>query len=357
MRRMIIILLLLILTLSAALPAALAGETEQKVVRVGWFESSFCYWDQFGRRCGIDYEYQHKISAYTGWTYEYVEDSWPNLLQMLMRGEIDLLSDVSYKPEREEYLLYPDLPMGTESYYIYANAENREISAKDLSSLNGKRIGVNQGSVQEGFLQEWADRNGVSLEIVPLVTEEDESFDMVRRGKLDGYTAIYSINYEEGTVPLCRIGASDYFYAVNKSRPDLLAELNMALAGIRDEDPYFNEKLSEERQFNTRTEAYLTVDQEGWIAEHGVVRVGYLESYLPFCQTDPETGELTGALKDFLAHAANHLSGASVRFETKPYPTVAAALEAMKTGEIDCAFPVYLSDYDADQLDVRLTSP
>ena len=51
---------------------AQAQESEQKVVRVGWFDSSFCYWDQFGRRCGIDYEYQQKISAYTGWTFEYV---------------------------------------------------------------------------------------------------------------------------------------------------------------------------------------------------------------------------------------------------------------------------------------------
>ena len=45
-----------------------AQEPEQKVVRVGWYESSFCYFDQFGRRKGIDYEYQQKISAYTGWT-------------------------------------------------------------------------------------------------------------------------------------------------------------------------------------------------------------------------------------------------------------------------------------------------
>ena len=97
----------------------IAQEAEHKVVRVGWYDSSFCYYDEFGRRCGIDYEYQQKISAYTGWTYEYVEDSWPNLLQMLQDGEIDLLSDVSYKPEREGKILYPDLPMGTESYYIY----------------------------------------------------------------------------------------------------------------------------------------------------------------------------------------------------------------------------------------------
>ena len=74
----------------AASAAAAAQDADSKVVRVGWYESTFCYRDQFGRRRGIDYEYQHKISAYTGWTFEYVEDSWANLLQKLMRGEIDL---------------------------------------------------------------------------------------------------------------------------------------------------------------------------------------------------------------------------------------------------------------------------
>ena len=81
------VLLLLALSLSAVLPfAAAAGEDAPKVVRVGWFDSSFCYWDQFGRRCGVDYEYQQKISAYTGWTFEYVEDSWPNLFEKLEKG-------------------------------------------------------------------------------------------------------------------------------------------------------------------------------------------------------------------------------------------------------------------------------
>ena len=33
------------------------NEDEDNVVRIGWYDSSFCYYDSFGRRCGIDYEY------------------------------------------------------------------------------------------------------------------------------------------------------------------------------------------------------------------------------------------------------------------------------------------------------------
>ena len=357
-RRLLALLLCVITAIAMAMPfAAHAQEPDQKVVRVGWYDSSFCYWDEFGRRCGIDVEYQEKISAYTGWTYEYVEDSWSNLFQMLKNGEIDLLSDVSYKPERTEFMAFPDLPMGSEAYYIYIDAENREITAENPASFNGKRIGVNVGSIQEGFLRDWAERNGLSIEIVPMDLGEAESLDMLTRGEIDGYTTVYSFGSEQKIVPVSRVGASDYYYAVNKSRPDLLAELNMALSGIQDEDPDFRHRISESNNYYTNTNIFLTPGQEDWLKAHGPIRVGYRDDSLPFCGADKVTGELSGALGDYLTHAANHLRRYDIQFEPFPYPTTEAALNAMKAGEIDCVFPVNLSSHDAADMDVRVTAP
>lgn len=181
--------------------------------------------------------------------------------------------------------------------------------------------------------------------------------DMVTGGEIDGYASIYSFSSEQNVIPVCRVGASEYYYAVNKRRPDLLAELNVALAGIQDEDPLFNQRLNEERLYNTRTNAFLTPNQEDWLAKHATIRVGYRENSLPFCQTDRETGELTGALKDYLAHAANNLRNSNIQFETVPFDSKEAALKAMRAGEIDCVFPAYLSSYDADQMGIRITNP
>ena len=358
LKRIIIILLLFAIVVSLVIPFnTYADEQDHKVVRVGWFDSSFCYYDEYGRRCGIDYEYQQKISAYTGWTYEYVEDSWPNLLQKLIDGEIDLLCDVSYKEEREELMLFPDLPMGTESYYIFTGSENREITADDLSSLKGKRIGVNKGSVQEGFLHDWSDKHGINMEIVPLTVAEDESMKLVIKGEIDGYASIFNFEAEEDLNPICRIGGSDYFYAVSKNRPDLLDDLNIALAKIQDEDPYFNQKISSERLYGERINALLTPEQEDWIQKHGSIRIGYRDNYLPFCDKDDETGELTGALKDYLVHSENKLDNSNVEFITIPYNSTREAINALKDGEIDAIFPVYFNTYDADQMDIRLTDP
>ncbi len=352
----LLLLIGFLISMAGPIRSVSAEDSEQKVVRVGWFDSSFCYYDDFGRRCGVDYEYHQKISAYTGWTFEYVEDSWPNLLQKLKDGEIDLLSDVSYKPDREEYMYFSDLPMGTEAYYIFINSDNREITADNLKSYNGKRIGVNKDSIQEEFLKEWAEKYSINIEIVPLTVSEDESMEMLVKNEIDGYASIFTYDYDREVIPMSRIGGSDYYYAVTKSRPDLRDELNMAMAQIQDEDPYFNERISKQRLYSSNSNAILTVEEEDWIKAHGEIKIGYRDNYLPFCGTDKETGDVTGALKDYLVHAENKLNCADIRFKTVPYDTIEEALAALEAGEVDCVFPVTLSTYDADQMGVRLTN-
>lgn len=118
-------------------------------MRVGWYESAFHHTDEFGRKSGYGYEYQRRLSTYTGWTYEYVEGSWSQLLEKLIAGELDLLSDVSYTDERAEKILYSAEAMGSEGYHVFIAPENKEIRADDFSTLNGKRVGVNKNSIQE----------------------------------------------------------------------------------------------------------------------------------------------------------------------------------------------------------------
>ena len=112
-------LLFLVLSYFFLLPDAAYAQNTGKTVRVGWFDSPFNQIDESGVRSGYAYDYQQRIASYTGWEYEYVEGEWPELMDMLRNGEIDLLSDVSYTPERAEEMLFSSMPMGAEEYYIY----------------------------------------------------------------------------------------------------------------------------------------------------------------------------------------------------------------------------------------------
>ena len=353
---------LLCLALAAALLPAGAEGPEEKVVRVGWYESSFNRTDSLGRRSGYAYEYQMKLAAYTGWRYEYVEGSWPELLDMLKKGEIDLMSDVSYTPERAEEMLFPSLPMGAEEYYLFISQENREISSSDPSTLNGKKIGVNQGSVQAGFYREWAERQGVESEIVEVTCSEDESLEMLVTGELDAYVTVDSFTAEDYTgpkrpVPVTKIGSSDFFFAVCKDRPDLLTDLEGGMNRIQEENRHYNHEMTEKHLVSAGANAFLSSGEREWLEQHGAIRVGYQDNYLAFCAADPETGELTGALKDYLDSAADCVMNAHIDFETRAFPTASAAIEALKNGEVDCVFPANLSVGDGEEIGLFMTPP
>ena len=357
--RFIIAVLCVLFFVASLIPSQAYGddevETTDNVVRVGWYETPFNTTDQFGRKSGYAYEYQRKIAAYTGWEYEYVEGSWSELLQKLVNGEIDLMSDVSYTNERAEKMLYPALSMGTEAYYIFISANNTEISADDYADLAGKRIGVTEDSIQQRFLIEWAEKHGMDFEIVPVTTSEEESIQMVLDGKLDAFATLDAYGNSNDIEPVCKIGSSDFYFAVNKDRPDLLKELDEALNHIQDANLYYNQQLNAKYIMGTSASQYLTSNEKAWLAEHGPIRVGYQDNYLAFCAQDPKTGELTGALKDYLAYASTCFENGTIEFEPICYPTAADAMEALINGEIDCMFPSNITDYDGEELGIALS--
>lgn len=338
-------------------PVGAIAQDAGKVVRVGWYESPFNSTDSLGRRSGYAYEYQQKISAFTGWTYEYVEGSWPELLQMLIDGKIDLLSDVSYTEERSEQMLFSALPMGSEEYYIFTAPGNTQITAGDYSTFNGKKVGVNQGSVQVGFFREWAEANGVEAELIEMTESVSEGIAMLNRGAIDMYIALDAYLDAGEVVPVCEIGASDFYFAVSNARPELLAELNAAMTRIDEENKYYNQTLNAKYIKTAGINYYLSAEEKAWLSDHGTIRVGYQDNYLACCASDPKTGELTGALKDYLRIASDSLGNAHLDFEAVSYPTAAAALEAVKKGEVDCAFPANLTDYDGESQGFYMTPP
>ena len=348
-------MLFLVMAMTFMLPLTAYAQESGKTVRVGWYESPFNTMDQFGRRSGYAYDYQQKIAAYTGWNYEYVEGSWPELLQMLINGEIDLMSDVSYTEERAETMLFSSLSMGAEEYYIFISPDNEEINRDDLSTFNGKKVGVNKGSVQAGFFREWAEANGVQAELIEMTEDVDESLDMLNRGDIDMYVVLDGYLDASLALPIRKVGASDFFFAVNKSRTDLLTELNAAMNRIQEENHNYQQQLYEKYLKAFGYNYYLSTEEKNWLSDHGSIRVGYQDGYQPFCASDKKTGELSGALKDYLEDASTCFRNTEIDFEPTAYPSSAAAIEALKNGEIDCMFPSNLSTSDGEKLNLVMT--
>ena len=277
---------------------------------------------------------------------------------MLVNGQIDILSDVSYTPERANLILFPTLPMGAESYYLFVSSSNNSITRNNLASLNGKKVGVNSNSYQGTLFQKWAADNGINVQLIGLNDIERNSLTRVESGELDAYVTIDNYEYENyhACIPILEIGQSNFFFAVNKNRPDLLNELNFAMSKINDENRFYDDYLYNKYLKSSGTNALISNDELNWLAQHGTIRVGYLDNFAPFCEKSM-TGDLNGVLKNYLELAENCTKNTTLKFDTKSYSTLKDAFQALENNEIDCVFPVHLSIHDAESMEIMTTNP
>ena len=345
-KRTVLCVLLLLLLFSATCVSGSAGAADADLpqrVRVGWYNS-----DHFqegaaesDRKSGYAYEYLQSVSNYTGWEYAYVPGGWSELYDAFLNGEIDLLAGLSYTEERAALMQYPGYEMGFESYYIYKRAGNEAISGNDLSTLDGARVGTLKNNLMTTFFEAWMRETGAACEEVLFddFQTRDAAFEA---GSIDAVIAVNNnVPANSGLSPVVMVGESSYFLAVTRERADLLGELNKALTAINESNPYFTQSLQIKYFQNTAVNAALSPEESEWVGAHDAIRVGYLDDCIPYCGTDPE-GNTSGVITDILQEWQEQLGlSGQIQIEYRPYPLYADMLDALQSGEIDTAFPVY----------------
>ena len=250
-------------------------EEENKTVRVGYFPYANFQEDGYGEhKQGAGYEYLQKISYITGWKYEYVYGSFKECLDMLADGEIDILGNVSYTPERAESIDYSTYAAGTERYWIYTREDHTDLMDGDPKQMNGCRIGVADGSYQKELLEKWLDSNQIQAEVV-VCKGYDEMIEKLDADELDALVIpVLSVNSD--FIAIANIGASDCYFGVSKSRPDLLKELNSALEEINNTETDYSSKLYARYEGKAVINYALNKEEKQWLDAHeNTIRVGY----------------------------------------------------------------------------------
>ena len=337
-RKSICAMLSLLLLLSAVLPVKAAAETAPaKVVRVGSFEDTFNYVNEKGARKGYGYELLETLSGYTGWQFEYVTCDWSDCFEKLENGEIDIMGDISYTEDRAEEMLFSDEPMGEEKYYLYADLSRADISTSNFKTLNGKKIGVLMGTEPEVMLTEWEEKYGLKTEHVNISNNEDVKQKLANH-EIDCFVSLEESFWTElGISTITRVGESGIYYAINKDRPDIKEELDYAMRALEDSDPFYTADLYK-RYFSLDYTPILTGEEKAWLKEHGAIKMGFLTSDSGVSIFDPATGELTGAITDYIQFAKGCLGNQELEFQLVGYDSKETELNALKSGEIDMIF-------------------
>ncbi len=347
-----VIAFVLTLLLCVSMPFAQAAkETPSapnlKTVRVGYLLFDGYQKGKEGEaKSGYGYEYLQKVAYYAGWQYEYVYGEFSDLLDKLCNGEIDVMGDLSYTPERAQQINFAAEEQGREYYYLFIRKDNDRIDINDLSTLNGCRIGVAKGSIQTGMLRNWLQNQGLQCEIVEYYTSDQRQKDMAS-GVIDATVSpnVVSSNAYNWVV-VARVGNAPFFYGVNKNRPDLLRDLNDAMLQIHRSDWYYNERVYlKYYSQGSVASTYLAPQEKAWLEQHPVIRIGYLDNMYPYCGKD-SFGKLTGVLAEFIQHMKNNYQ---VNLEPIPYENRMKMNADLESGKIDVIFPMMSGFWLAEQ--------
>lgn len=334
----------------------LASILSAKNVKVGYLIDAGTFMSDMSNdepKSGFAYEYLQSIASYTGWTYEYEYGYFVDLYNSLIDGNIDILVDITYTPERAQLMSFPEYPMATETYYLYANKYNNRIEAGDYKSLNDKTIALGPGTYQYKLFMKWLEDNNIHLNITTVPYEEVNESDF-RNGLYDLFLSIDLVS-DFGWDPVARIGSSEVYMAVNKNRPDLLDELNRAQGDLYASDPQYNNRLWAKYFSSNLLSTRLNPREHYWLYEHQIISIGCPRNERAYAYIDNKTKEVKGLIPFMMDRFQILFDLPNHQFRYHFYDSSKEVDEALKNGEIDFSFPELYDLESAENRNVMLT--
>jgi len=219
-----------ILLISSNIPSAAAeGAANNRTVKAGVFYfDGYHMKDSDGAYTGYGIELLNLISQYSHLNFVYTgyDKSWEEMLAMLERGEIDVVTSARKTRQRAETFAF-SLPIERNSTVLSVQAQNTKIRSGDYSTYNGMTVGLLAGSSQNQSLPGFAEENGFTYQ-----TREYDDLSRLeadlQNGTIDAILTS-TLRRAENEKLLDTIEV-DYFYAITrKDDQDLLEEINYAI--------------------------------------------------------------------------------------------------------------------------------
>jgi len=159
---------------------------EETVLRVGVYENPpKLVMDPNGQVSGILGDLLQVIALQENWKLVAVPCYWNDCLELLAKGEIDLLPDVATSSERTEFYDFHNTAALLSWSQIYVN---REHNLSSLLELDGKRLALLKGSIQYDYLRQLAENFNIDVTFVVVDTQQ-AAFAALSDGIADAVTA------------------------------------------------------------------------------------------------------------------------------------------------------------------------
>ncbi|MDE6664497.1 MAG: EAL domain-containing protein [Lachnospiraceae bacterium] len=327
---------LLVFMLVAAIMAS-AGSTgvvqgaEKRTVRVGFFPmEGYNETKTDGTRTGMDVEYLDELSDYVNWNIEYVDcESWDDALTMLLNKQIDLVGSAQYSAERAKLYQYANLASGYTFGVIAVNGDST-FAYEDFDAMRDAAFGIVGTYIRKDEFYEYMTDHGIKN---PKVREYENTaalHEALNSGEIDAL--VHSLTeVREGQRVVGRFAPMPFYYITYQGNDDLMRELNQGIADLKMHRPGLENELMVKHYDNRLDQTILLANSEKqYIAEKGVLTVGYLDGYYPFSYEN--AGVYMGLSKQMLEEVS---VSTGILFNYVKLESMEDAKKALKSGNID----------------------
>ena len=311
-----ILMTMLLLTALLSLSASAAEAVSQhERVRVGFFAmDGYHMMDEDGNRSGYGYDFLRLMARYWDVNYEYVgyDKSWEEMQQMLIDGEIDMVTSARRTPEREELFDF-SRPIGTNNGILTVRSDNSTIVEGKYSTYDGMRVALLRGNSRNDEFAEYARTKGFTYKSVYFDSAE-EIAEALQNGTVDAIvtSSLRKMNNER---ILEKFGSSDFYVIVKKGNTELLNKINYAIDQMNAAEGSWKTTLYNKNYETTDTKNLEYTEEEKRIiaqySKENPLHVLCDPTRYPYSYT--ENDEVKGILPDYFRKIADY-AGLSYEF-------------------------------------------
>ena len=315
-RGLAILMTMLLLTALLSLSASAAETVSQhERVRVGFFAmDGYHMMDEDGNRSGYGYDFLRLMARYWDVDYEYVgyDKSWEEMQQMLIDGEIDMVTSARRTPEREELFDF-SRPIGTNNGILTVRSDNSTIVEGKYSTYDGMRVALLRGNSRNDEFAEYARTKGFTYKSVYFDSAEEVA-EALQNGTVDAIvtSSLRKMNNER---ILEKFGSSDFYVIVKKGNTELLSQVNYAIDQMNAAEGNWKTTLySKNYESADAKNLEYTEEEKRIIAQYSKDNPLHIlcdPTRYPYSYT--ENGEVKGILPDYFRKVADY-AGLSYEF-------------------------------------------
>jgi ABC-type amino acid transport substrate-binding protein/ABC-type nitrate/sulfonate/bicarbonate transport system substrate-binding protein len=293
--------------------------------------------DEGNGSVGFDHDLLRLLSSKTGLAFHKEYGAWESILEKFIKKDADIITDISFKKERENFTLFtkPYFEMPT-AIYVRNDFKNYN----GLQSLNGMKVGYTKGIYYENNLRALAGVTFVGFE------SSEEMVKALLYGKIDALiNNLARINHivtkngylnillaDELNLP--DVGKEDLRFGVKNDEPLLRSILQKGLDAISNDER--QALISHWLGVSTVRNAFKTIKiklsdaEQSWVQAHPTILAGNEANYPPY---DFSAGDQPRGFSIDLLNLLVERIGLQVKYVTET--TWEPLLAMFKQGRLD----------------------